>query len=705
MYKMKRFFMAFVVAAAFSSLCFGGTAKTAGDYELLSDEITNAGSVLPQSGEYILYQSVGNQAGVSTITAGTYELTSGFLGVVDETPPTIGFTSPIAAATVSDNIGFSASAFDANGVQKWTLSFGPDVDDPAWKDIASGTTAFNATSLATLDSLPYSGKYSALLYAMDDRGNEATETVSFSIENVITISGNVPVHKWVLVSTPLNPGPDDPISMYGQTGVYKVYRWNPELESTEAMARYEYPARVSSGNGYWIKSYQTDMPYSYQGRLPDTTTDYVYSLKTGWNQIGAPFYRVFPWNQVLVRDGDNIYDLSTAAAMGLISDTLVAYDHDARTYTQHDAASQLEIQKGYNVRAYKNIDLLFSPDATPPAAARLQSLARVIREPFDYRVNISAYSEEAVDRDNYFGVARMASENFDRFDLEEPYKNLTTKYVSAYFPHDDWGDDRAGNYTNDIRPSMERTASDAWALNVETNQPGETIRLAWDSTLIPSAMYAVTLVDVEKGNRVDMAANGEYSYVAKSTDVSTARFRVEVKRLGTDETVIKKFTLSAGWNLVSMPLEPEVTGALFQLGDDLPVLNVFQFFDGKFYTAQEADIQAGIGYWIHVTESTEIDLEGLPAAPVVRIPMKKGWNILGNPYENPIQWNDNILVEQGGQTFALSAAVSAGILVPELYRFDTDGYIKQEPGSTIETWKGYMVKFLQEAVLVMGSGE
>lgn len=702
---MKRFIMAItIMVAVFSAACFAGAGKTAGDYELLSDVITSAGSVLPQSGDYILYQSIGDQAGVSTITAGSYELTGGFLGVVDETPPTIGITSPVAASQVSGDIGFQASAFDANGVQKWTLTFGPE-SDPTMKSIASGTTDFNSTTVATLDSLPYSGTYSALLYAMDDRGNEATEAVSFSIVNIITISGVIPVHNWVLVSTPLNPDPDDPMSMYGFTSVYKVYRWNPENEPTEALSRYEYPAHVSSGYGYWVKSYQSDLSYSYQGRLPDTTTDYVYSLKTGWNQIGAPFYRVFPWNQVMVRDGANTYDLSTAAALGIISDTLVAYDHNAKTWTQHDAASQMEIEKGYNVRAYKNVDLLFSPDAAPPALAKQQSLARVIREPFDYRVKISARSAAASDTDNYFGVARMASERFDRFDLAEPYKNLTDKYVSLYFPHEDWDGDLAGYYTNDIRPAMAREAADSWDFNVETNQPGETITLSWDSAAVPSSMYEMTLVDTAGGDRVNMASSAEYSFRAGSSPVSSSRFRIEIKRPGGDRAVTKKYTLNPGWNLVSMPLEPEVTGALFQLGDDLPMLDVFQYFDGKYYAAQEADIQAGIGYWVFVTEDTEIDLEGLPSAPVVRVPMKKGWNILGNPYETELKWDDSVIIEIGGAQYTLSAAAAAGVLSPELYRFDSGGYIRQEPGAAMAPWKGYMVKFLQEAVIVMGSGE
>lgn len=700
---MKRFAMALTIAALISAACFAGEVKTAGKYELLSDDFTIAGSVLPQSGDYILYQSVGDQAGVSTITAGTYELTGGFLGVVDETPPTIGITSPVAASQVSGDVGFQASAFDANGVQKWTLTFGPEAD-PTVKTIASGTADFTSTTVASLDSLPYSGTYAAQLYAMDDRGNEATETVSFSIVNIITISGTIPVHKWVLVSTPLNPDPDDPVSMYGLTSVYKVYRWNPENAPTDALSRYEYPAHVSSGYGYWVKSYQTDMSYSYQGTLPDTTTDYVYSLKTGWNQVGAPFYREFPWNQIMVRDGANTYDLSTAAALGLISDTLVAYDHDAKTWTQHDASSVMEIEKGYNVRAYKNVDLLFSPDATPPSAAKIQSLARVIREPFDYRVKISATSDAASDTDNFFGVARLASERFDRFDLEEPYKNLTDKYVSLYFPHDDWDGDLSGDYTNDIRPAMSSGDADAWSFNVETNQPGETVTLSWDSSAVPSSLYDVTLVNAESGDRVNMGDAREYSYRAASAAVSSNRFRIEMKRIGGDKVVTKKYTLNPGWNLVSMPLEPEVTGALFQLGDDLPALNVFQYFDGKFYGAQEADIQAGIGYWVFVTDDTDIDLEGFPSAPVVRVPMKKGWNILGNPYETELKWDDSVLIEYGGAKYSLSAAAEAGILSPELYGFSSDGYIRQEAGSVMEPWKGYMVKFLQEAVIVMGSG-
>ena len=152
------------------------------------------------------------------------------------------------------------------------------------KDTFQTKINISASSMAAWNASSLSGPYTLTVVAVDTRGNTATGTVSFNIGNTATISGTIPQFKWMLVSTPVNPTPEDPISMYGSTYLFKIYRWNPEKADDGELSKYEYPAALTSGNGYWIKAYYNDMPFSYNGLVVDTTQAYTISLKT--NQRG-----------------------------------------------------------------------------------------------------------------------------------------------------------------------------------------------------------------------------------------------------------------------------------------------------------------------------------------------------------------------------------------------------------------------------------
>ena len=685
-----------------SSSAFAGVPKSGsapdGTYEFMSDVLDTSGSAPVLGGEYILYNSIGQESGHEIVSGSDYEMVGGFLGVVDETPPTIQFTTPTAASTNSNTINVIGTAFDENGTT-WTLSYSPVPNPSVSKQLSTGSSNVTAATLVAWDASSLSGAYSLSITATDDRGNTATGTITFTINNSATISGTIPELTWMLLSMPVQTNPPDPVSTFGNDE-YKVYRRDPRLPSIEDLEQYRYPETLKPGDAFWIKSYYDDLPYSYTGQITDTTKDHSIPVYTGWNQIGTPFNRSFQWGQVKIKYGTNIYDLQTAASLDLISSTLYGYEYDTQgvgSWILLDPATQMNVNTGYDINAKKDIELLFDPGAGMPGG-----IMRIVRPKFDYHLKISASTKNAADTDNFIGVTSSSDAEYDTNDAEEPPKTLEKKWISLYFPRDTWTRN-AGRYAADFRsPVRKQGDTETYTFNVETTETGELVTLTWDNTALPST-YSFTLINLDAGESINMATQNSYTYTAGSGDTPEAHFKIEVIKLEATVQVTKTFTLKPGWNLISVPVEPEVTNALAVLGNSLPQLNVYQLFSGQFYPSESADIQSGIGYWVYVANNTEIDITGIPV-PLdenIEVPLTPGWNLIGNPFDSSLLWGDNILVKTDTATLTLSEAVTQKILSADIYAYDGQNYIKIPSGSSLEAWTGYFVKASKECVLVL----
>lgn len=664
-----------------------GVATTSGEYELLLESASLGGNADNESGDYELYSILGQPMGHDEFAASVYELFGGFLGVIDETPPEINISSPQQDGAAGGTIDVEGSVFDPN-ITQWTVDYGAGALPSRWAGLATGTANLESSSFVSWDASLYGGVYSARLTATDDRGNSSSVSVDFPIRNTLSINRTIEKHKWHFLSMPHDTEPSDPLSVFGVESQYKVYRWNPEKDAVQDAGKYEYPELIGPGTGYWLKVYNQDLLYNYEAVLTDTTGSYSVAAKEGWNQVGTPYNNNYPISYIQVKHGGQTYDIAEAVEMNLLSRTITSYDADINGWVQYGLEAQLEPYTGYNLRAYEDIELLFDPDIVISGSVPRQA-AKIVRAPYEFRSRISASAGHSADPDNYFGVSPEASAEYDALDFEEPYNSPGGYYTSLYFGHGDW-QRNAGRYANDVRGTSEISASAGdWNLTVETNETDQAVALSWDSSLLPSERYTFTLVDVESGVRTDMAAQDSYEYTAAAGGASSRSFRIEVRLRQDIVQVVKSISLEPGWNLVSVPLDPAVTNALAQLGDDLPMLNVYQFFDGRFYPASEADIQAGIGYWIYVDKNTEIDIEGELPQSVIRVPLSNGWNMIGNPYEKAIAWDDTIVFICGEERKTLSEAQTEGLVREGLYAYTGESY---QPAETIEPLRGYLFR-------------
>jgi hypothetical protein len=78
---------------------------------------------------------------------------------------------------------------------------------------------------------------------------------------------------------------------------------------------------------------------------------------------------------------------------------------------------------------------------------------------------------------------------------------------------------------------------------------------------------------------------------------------------------------------------------------------------------------AGLGYWVKLTEATTLSLPGDPVlTPEYRIPLSKGWSMVGNPYVFPVGLS-GIRYQVGSQTVTLAQAIEKGWLGRNIYAF------------------------------------
>ncbi len=73
----------------------------------------------------------------------------------------------------------------------------------------------------------------------------------------------------------------------------------------------------------------------------------------------------------------------------------------------------------------------------------------------------------------------------------------------------------------------------------------------------------------------------------------------------------------------------------------------------------------GIAYWVNPTGTASVNVAGTPNSPKtpVSIPIHIGWNLLGNPFQDPISWVLNNLIVQrsdNGQQASVTVAVTQG---------------------------------------------
>ena len=229
-----------------------------------------------------------------------------------------------------------------------------------------------------------------------------------------------------------------------------------------------------------------------------------------------------------------------------------------------------------------------------------------------------------------------------------------------------------------------------WGTSAAAPHVAGAAALVWGANPAADAAWIRAYLE---GNAVDMGAPG------KDNVYGHGRLSLSQPR-PTGECM----DLLAGWNLISLPIEPDdpAPEAVF---DEVPGTLYLYRWDPDteaWLTAHEGTLtQVSVlgGYWLWLPEPTTVCVTGTEVTGDREIPLgAAGWQMFGVPY--PVAWGDvvgvgSIRVRNGTQVKTLAEAVAAGWLYHTVWEYDTAAgewiTTTLAEGTTLVPEKGYYI--------------
>lgn len=375
-----------------------------------------------------------------------------------------------------------------------------------------------------------------------------------------------------MVSIPYEFSDNDAESVFASLGSLfaggpaSVIRWDPQASDYRWFPDPKVTA-ITPGEGFWLLNRDRETVVLPSDATPvDTTRNYSYDLKAGWNQIGNPFTVSLRMDQVRVagtNGGD--WSLDEAVSRNMLLPTTFAYDPAANQYTWQLTPSQsyLDPFRGYWILARQDLTLIFPPPSSyTPASAKL-GVSNVKPTPVslnNWKLDVQVSTPGLPATMQSAAVRPNATAGLDQYDVPQPPTGLKKNSVylqSAFYP----GETPVGMpYFVDSRAATDGQAE--WNLIVKTNATNAPVTVSWPSLeSLPSSLIA-TLVDPVTGERRYMRTTNSYVFKAGTSaterllkivvqprpSVSLALTGVQSAQVGQGGTVLS-YALSAEANV------------------------------------------------------------------------------------------------------------------------------------------------------------
>ena len=326
-------------------------------------------------------------------------------------------------------------------------------------------------------------------------------------------------------------------------GVYDPYYWRMfwwhNLDSvyadyTDQLPIDYYP--LTPGRAYWIVTAQDRRFDVGAGQTVTTDSSYQIVLLRGWNMIGSPFGFPVAWEDCYV----------TSNLVG----SLYYYDEEDGYRVDWPTFESWEGYFIYNA-SLENQSIFVRPKMTAPALVKpIQKGVLSRMDDQEWMFRISAEADGTKDLDNYAGVRRGASSEWDFHDRPEPPP--VGNYISVGFDHPEWTSHR-GRYAADVRPLDDEGV--AWDFDVESLLSGKQVSMNWSLTQTLPEGWLAYLFDLDQGIAIDMLELEKIQFKTGESTPNRRRYRI----VAGEKAFIEQ-------NSDDIPLEP----VTFQLQQNYP---------------------------------------------------------------------------------------------------------------------------------------
>lgn len=167
-----------------------------------------------------------------------------------------------------------------------------------------------------------------------------------------------------------------------------------------------------------------------------------------------------------------------------------------------------------------------------------------------------------------------------------------------------------------------------------------------------------------------------------SNDPDTPTKTVQLSGKGTTSSSSHPFT--AGWNLMSIPLNPVSNLAADIIGDDIASFILYGYSGGNYQSS--STLNPAMGYWLGIETGATVDLDGTPIITDQTKALAGGWNLIASPFTGGSP-KTNLRILQGENTYTIEEAVTAGLVQSPVYKYMT-ATKQYEVVTNLAAWDG-----------------
>ncbi len=244
---------------------------------------------------------------------------------------------------------------------------------------------------------------------------------------------------------------------------------------------------------------------------------------------------------------------------------------------------------------------------------------------------------------------------------------------------------------------------------------GGVVIQVWDGATLLSGVTAVTSSEAtyEGGYaynyKIDTVPTGTYTVIPVMAAFSSTPPSREVTIVSGVETQNVSFAMStlhtfpAGLSLVSTPFDYSTRDPadLLALPSSEVRMASWVPLSGQyaFYPAAPADhFRLGQGYWLLLASAADLAEIGRRGESPYEIPLKAGWNMIGTPFPDVVDYYGITVRRSDGVEMSLQNALSTGVLQNGLFTYGIGGY---RLSTELVPFTGYWQNALQNCTLVV----